>query len=116
MKDRFIHDKDPNAHCLRNLLVIPLSNIVGYVAQKHETKAIQDTFDEVRNLRTDSNGFNAALAASLPSCPDGIPQSMKLMIENALTDGADELDKLTAEIKAKRRRKELNELCPYLSK
>ncbi len=81
-----IHERDPNAQCLRSILCIPLQKLVGEIASKHEEKKVVAAVGEISELRRDGGAFSVALASILPADSDGVPESMKRMIEDAEND------------------------------
>lgn len=98
-KGEILHQKDPSAKSLRNILVVPLKEIIGNLIEKHQTKALRETYKTVKSLKTNSDSFTASLAARLPSDPDGIPECMKDMVNDAAKDSKESkrFDQMVAE-------------------
>lgn len=113
---QIIEEKDPNAQCLRSVLTIPLQTLVASVASKHDLKSIQETYNNVVELKRDGSVFNTTLASALPCDPDGVPECMKARIEAETSDikalqHLEDMDKL---IKKKQTLKKARELCPSM--
>lgn len=92
-----VEQKDPNAHCLRYILTIPLQLIVGNIAKNVQIKSIHTTYKHIEEMKTDGSVFTTKLATLLPSDPEGIPDCMKSRIEeekdNELVDQVNSIHK-----------------------
>ncbi len=110
-----IHEKDPNAQCLRSILCIPLQRLVGELAVKHEEERVSSAFNEIVELKRDGGTFSCALASILPADEDGIPESMKKRIEEAENDPeALELERMGMAIQKKAAQRKIREENPWI--
>jgi hypothetical protein len=112
---QIIHEKDPNAQCLRGMISIPLQRIVGELVSKHEEKRLHSTFADVKELKRDGSTFSVALASTLPADSDGVPESMKRIMEDAENDPeALELEEKAKEIERRWKKKQMVEEYPWM--
>ncbi len=112
---QIIHEKDPNAQCLRSILCIPLQRLVGELAVKHEEKRVSSAFKEIVELRRDGGAFSSALASILPANAEGIPESMKKRIEEAENDPEMvELERMGIEIQKRANQKRIRDENPWI--
>ncbi len=110
-----IHEKDPNAQCLRSILCIPLQKLVGEIASRNEEKKVISAVGEISELKRDGAAFSVALASILPADPDGIPESMKKMIEDAENDPeAEALEEQRRKLFQRMKKKEILAANPWL--
>lgn len=111
-----IEQRDANAQCLRNILTVPLSTIVGSVAAKDFNKKIAETYESVKDLSKDGADLINTLASTLPNDSDGIPECMRSRIEEAKndTEGLAEIARLDKIIAINKRKKEARDICPYV--
>ncbi len=110
-----IHEKDPNAQCLRSILCIPLQKLVGEIASKNAEKKVIAAVGDISELRRDGGAFSVALASILPADSDGIPESMKQMIEDAENDPeAEVLEEQRKNLVKRMKQKELLAANPWL--
>ncbi len=112
---QIIHEKDSNAQCLRSIICIPLQRLVGELISKHDERKMQNTFEEVKEIKRDGSCFSVALASTLPADADGIPASMKRIIENVENDPeALELEKKAKDMEMRWRRKRIEQENPWI--
>ena len=111
-----IHEKDPNAQCLRGIISIPLQRLVGELASKHEERRLQTTFLDVKELKRDGADFSVALASTLPADSDGVPESMKRIMDDVENDPeALELEEKARELEKRWKRKKIEEDYPWIA-
>jgi hypothetical protein len=75
-----IENRDPGAYCIRRLLYQPLNKLIAPIAITDDRKEVQNVYSEIKNLVTDGSGMTNALALSLPSSCEGIPEELLTLI------------------------------------